>query len=39
MTVKPKFKDEIDENSRKRLSRFFANYEICNLISKRSLSR
>ncbi|CAD8061296.1 unnamed protein product [Paramecium sonneborni] len=40
LTNKKQFKEDyIDEKSRRRLSRFFSNHEICNLIHKRSLSR
>ncbi|CAD8139743.1 unnamed protein product [Paramecium pentaurelia] len=40
LTNKKQFQEDyIDELSRRRLSRFLSNYEICNLIHKRSLSR
>ncbi|CAD8135451.1 unnamed protein product [Paramecium pentaurelia] len=40
LTNKKKFREDyIDEQSRRRLSRFLSNYEICNLIHKRCLSR
>ncbi|CAK85291.1 unnamed protein product (macronuclear) [Paramecium tetraurelia] len=40
LTKKKKIRGSyIDEQSRRRLSRFLSNYEICNILHKRSLSR